>query len=137
MSKSNKQPVYDTVFLKPLEGFVVDNVSEEGKDTVMTLVNRQTGEITKVYIDRVVFGTEMMKYDELENQSERKIAFSEVDLLKQILDELKAIRKEVAPEKRKKVTHTVKVDGKTITECVTSGINSAVQNSIRDTGEED
>ena len=29
MSKSKKQPVYDLVFLKPLEGFVVDEVVEK------------------------------------------------------------------------------------------------------------
>ena len=58
-------------------------------------------------------------------------------LLEQILEELKAIRKEIAPTRTKKVTHTEKVNGKTITECVASGINSAVQNSIRDIDEED
>lgn len=58
-------------------------------------------------------------------------------LLEQILEELKAIRKEIAPTRTKKVTHTSKVNGKTITECVASGINSAVQNSIRDIDEED
>lgn len=52
-------------------------------------------------------------------------------LLKQILEELKAIRKEIAPTRTKKVTHTANIDGKTITECVTSGISSAIQNSIR------
>jgi hypothetical protein len=58
-------------------------------------------------------------------------------LLEQILEKLKAIRKEIAPTRTKKVTHTAKVNGKTITECVASGINSAVQNSIRDIDEED
>ena len=58
-------------------------------------------------------------------------------LLKQILEELKAIRKEIAPTRTKKVTHTVNIDGKTITECVTDGVSSAIQKSIRDTGEED
>ena len=58
-------------------------------------------------------------------------------LLKQILEELKAIREEVTPKKRKKVTQTANIDGKTITECVTCGINSAIQKSIRGTGEED
>lgn len=37
----------------------------------------------------------------------------------------------------KEATHTGKLDEKTISECVTSGINSAVQNSIRDIDEED
>lgn len=36
-----------------------------------------------------------------------------------------------------KVTHTAKVDKKIIAECVTSGITSAVQKAIHDTGEED
>jgi hypothetical protein len=58
-------------------------------------------------------------------------------LLKQILEELKAIRKEVAPTRTKKVTHTVNIDGKTITECVTSGVSSAIQKSIRDIDEAD
>lgn len=56
-------------------------------------------------------------------------------LLKQILEELKAIRKEVAPTRTKKVTHTANIDGKTIIECVTSGVSSAIQKSIRDTDE--
>lgn len=58
-------------------------------------------------------------------------------LLKQILEELKAIRKEVAPTTTKKVTHTANILGKTITECVTSGVSSAIQKSIRDTDEAD
>lgn len=58
-------------------------------------------------------------------------------LLKQILEELKAIRKEVAPARTKKVTHTANIFGKAITECVTDGVSSAIQKSIRDIGEED
>ena len=58
-------------------------------------------------------------------------------LLKQILEELKAIREEVAPTRMKKVTHTANIDRKTIAECVTSGVSSAIQNSIRGTDEED
>lgn len=58
-------------------------------------------------------------------------------LLKQILEELKAIRKEIVPTRKKKVTHTVNIDGKTITECVTDGVSSAIQKSIRDTDEAD
>ncbi len=58
-------------------------------------------------------------------------------LLKQILEELKTIRKEVAPTRTKKVTHTANILGKTITECVTSGVSSAIQKSIRDTDEAD
>lgn len=58
-------------------------------------------------------------------------------LLKQILEELKAIREEVAPTRTKKVTHTANIDRKTITECVTSGVSSAIQKSIRDIDEAD
>lgn len=47
-------------------------------------------------------------------------------LLKQILEELKAIRKEIVPTRTKKVTYTVNIDGKTITECVTDGIQNAL-----------
>lgn len=57
-------------------------------------------------------------------------------LLKQILEELKAIRKEIAPTRTKKVTHTAN-SGKAIAECVTSGVSSAIQKSIRDTDEAD
>lgn len=58
-------------------------------------------------------------------------------LLNRILEELKAIREEITPTRMKKVTHTAKVNGKTITECVTSGVSSAIQRSIRDTDEAD
>ena len=58
-------------------------------------------------------------------------------LLKQILEELKVIRKEVTPTRTKKVTHTANISGKTITECVTSGVSSTIQKSIRDTDEAD
>ena len=58
-------------------------------------------------------------------------------LLKQILEELKAIRKEVSPTRTKKVTHTANIDGKTIAECVTDGVSSEIQESIRDTDEVD
>ena len=58
-------------------------------------------------------------------------------LLKQILEEVKAIRKEVAPARTKKVTYTANIDGNTIAECVTSGVSSTIQKSIRDTGEAD
>ena len=58
-------------------------------------------------------------------------------LLKQILEELKSIRKEIVPIRTKKVTHTANISGKTITECVTSGVSSAIQKSIRDTDEAD
>ena len=47
-------------------------------------------------------------------------------LLKQILEELKAIREEVAPTRTIKVTHTVNIDGKTNTECYTDGNQNAL-----------
>ena len=56
---------------------------------------------------------------------------------KEILKKAKAIRKEVAPARTKKVTHTANISGKTITECVTDGVSSAIQKSIRDTDEAD
>lgn len=56
-------------------------------------------------------------------------------LLKQILEELKAIREEVAPTRTKKVTYTANIDGKTIAKCITDGVSSAIQKSIRDTDE--
>lgn len=53
------------------------------------------------------------------------------------LTPIEAKREEVAPTRTKKVTHTANILGKTITECVTSGVSSAIQKSIRDTDEED
>ena len=52
-------------------------------------------------------------------------------------EDLSAIRSENTSVSRKKATHTGKLGEKTISECVASGINSAVQNSIRDIDEED
>lgn len=52
-------------------------------------------------------------------------------------EDLSAIRSENPSASRKKATHTGKLGEKTISECVASGINSAVQNSIRDIDEED
>lgn len=52
-------------------------------------------------------------------------------------EDLSAIRSENPSVSRKKATHTGKLGEKTISECVASGINSAVQNSIRDIDEED
>ena len=52
-------------------------------------------------------------------------------------EDLSAIRSENPSVSRKKATHTGKIGEKTISECVASGINSAVQNSIRDIDEED
>lgn len=43
----------------------------------------------------------------------------------------------IRDEMFKEATHTGKLGEKTISECVASGINSAVQNSIRDIDEED
>lgn len=52
-------------------------------------------------------------------------------------EDLSTIRSENTSVSRKKATHTGKLGEKTISECVASGINSAVQNSIRDIDEED
>lgn len=62
--KSKKQPIYDIVYLKPLEGFTVAEVTEEKRNIVMKFVNHQTGATTRIYIDSVLFGSEMMKYTE-------------------------------------------------------------------------
>ena len=68
MSKSKKQPVYDLVFLKPLEGFVVDEVVEKKGNVVMKFVNHRTGATTRIYIDPVLFGNEMMKFEVGDNE---------------------------------------------------------------------
>lgn len=52
-------------------------------------------------------------------------------------EDLSAIRSESPSVSRKKATHMGKLGEKIISECVASGINSAVQNSIRDIDEED
>ena len=62
--KSKKQPIYDIVYLKPLEGFTVEEVIEEKRNIVMKFVNHQIGATTRIYIDPVLFGSEMMKYTE-------------------------------------------------------------------------
>ena len=62
--KSKKQSVYDIVYLKPLEGFTVEEVTEEKRNIVMKFVNHQTGATIRIYIDPVLFGSEMMKYTE-------------------------------------------------------------------------
>ena len=62
--KLKKQTVYDFVYLKPLEGFTVEEVTEEKRNVVMKFVNHQTGATTRIYIDPVLFGSEMMKYTE-------------------------------------------------------------------------
>lgn len=58
-----------------------------------------------------------------------------IEMIREIPDE-SPIHKELY-EFFKEATHTGKFDEKTITECVASGVNSAVQNSIRDIDEED
>lgn len=62
--KIEKQPVYDIVYLKSLEGFTVEEVIEEKRNVVMKFVNHQTGATIRIYIDPVLFGSEMMKYTE-------------------------------------------------------------------------
>ena len=52
-------------------------------------------------------------------------------------EDLSAIRSESHSARRKKATQTGKIDEKTISECVASGVNSAIQKSIRDIDEED
>lgn len=52
-------------------------------------------------------------------------------------EDLSAIRSENPSVSRKKATHTANIDGKTIVECVTSGVSSAIRKSIRDTDEAD
>lgn len=47
--KSKKQPIYDIVYLKPLEGFTVEEVTEEKRNIVMKFVNHQTGATTRIY----------------------------------------------------------------------------------------
>lgn len=47
--KSKKQPVYDIVYLKSLEGFTVEEVIEEKRNVVMKFVNHQTGATTRIY----------------------------------------------------------------------------------------
>lgn len=62
--KSKKQPIYDIVYLKPLEGFTVEEVNRRKKKYRYEIVNHQTGATTRIYIDSVLFGSEMMKYTE-------------------------------------------------------------------------
>jgi hypothetical protein len=81
-----------------------------------------------------------LHYKEIRSQTQQKGSNMTEEtnaLLKQILEELKAIRKEVAPTRTKKITHTANISGKTITECVTDGVSSAIQKSIRDIDEAD
>lgn len=58
-----------------------------------------------------------------------------IKMIREIPDE-SPIHK-VLYEVLKEATHTGKFEEKTIAECVASGVNSAIQKSIRGTGEED
>lgn len=53
-----------------------------------------------------------------------------------ILEELQAIHNIMEPSKKKRIFET-NIDGKSISKCVSDGITSAVQKSIRDTDVED
>ena len=75
-------------------------------------------------------------YEELDFKRNGSDMMEETNaLLKQILEELKAIRKEVVPTRTKKVTHTANIDGKTITECVTDGIQNALYGKMEEKDE--
>ena len=58
-----------------------------------------------------------------------------IEMIREIPDE-SPIHKELY-EIFKEATQTGKIDEKTISECVASGVNSAIQKSIRDIDEED
>ncbi len=61
MNNGTKQIVYDTVFLKSLEGFTVKKVADEHGDTVIEMENIQTGTTAKLYVNRTLYGSEMVK----------------------------------------------------------------------------
>lgn len=61
MNNGTKQTVYDTVFLKSLEGFTVKKVTDEHGDTVIEMEDIQTGTTAKLYFDRTLYGSEMVK----------------------------------------------------------------------------
>ena len=63
--KLKKQPVYSVADLESLKGFTVDEVNSDsrGLNVTMKLVN-QTGNIVKIYVDSVLFGSEYVKYTE-------------------------------------------------------------------------
>lgn len=65
MSKEVKQIVYDTVFLRLLEGFAVKKVADEHGDTVIEMENIQAGATIKLYVNRVLYGSEMIKMQEI------------------------------------------------------------------------
>lgn len=68
MNKSKKQSVCCIPDLESMKGFTIDEVKEKGRNAIMKLVNHQTGAIIKVYVDSVLFGTELMKYVECDNE---------------------------------------------------------------------
>ena len=68
MNKSKKQPVCCIPDLESMKGFTIDKVKEKGQNAVMKLVNHRTGATTRIYIDPVLFGNEMMKYEEGDNE---------------------------------------------------------------------
>lgn len=68
MSKSKKQSVCCIPDLESMKGFTIDEVKEKGQNAVVELVNHQTGAVIKVYVDSVLFGTELVKYTECGNE---------------------------------------------------------------------
>lgn len=73
MSKEVKQIVYDTVFLRSLEGFTVKKVADEHGDTVIEMENIQAGATIKLYVNRVLYGSEMIKMQEIRMQVSQKV----------------------------------------------------------------
>lgn len=65
MNNGTKQIVYDTVFLKSLEGFTVKKVADEHGDTVIEMENIQTGATAKLYVNRTLYGSEMVKIQQM------------------------------------------------------------------------
>ena len=68
MNKSKKQPVCCIPDLESMKGFTIDKVKEKGQNAVMELVNHHAGAIIKVYVDTVLFGTDLVKYTECGNE---------------------------------------------------------------------
>ena len=65
MNNGTKQIVYDTVFLKSLEGFTVKKVADEHGDTVIEMENIQTGTTAKLYVNRTLYGAEIVKIQQM------------------------------------------------------------------------
>lgn len=63
--KLKKQSVYSVADLESLKGFTVNEVNSDsrGLNVTMELIN-QTGNVVKIYIDSVLFGSELVKYTE-------------------------------------------------------------------------